>query len=52
LWQRGLQKGPISLSLQGVIFLITSFLPRLRFRFDRKSLGRLRMLIDASNRAE
>jgi len=26
-------------------------LPRLRFRFDRKSLGRLRMLIDAINRA-
>jgi uncharacterized protein (TIGR00730 family) len=25
-------------------------LPRLRFRFDRKSLGRLRMLIDAINR--
>src|SRR5262249_54775356 len=25
-------------------------LPRLRFRFDRKSLGRLRMLIDTINR--
>jgi uncharacterized protein (TIGR00730 family) len=25
-------------------------LPRLRFRFDRKSLGRLRMLVDAINR--
>jgi len=27
-------------------------LPRLRFRFDRKNLGRLRMLIDAINRAQ
>jgi uncharacterized protein (TIGR00730 family) len=27
-------------------------LPRLRFRFDRKNLGRLRMLINAINRAE
>src|SRR5262249_49948155 len=26
-------------------------LPRLRFRFDRKSLGRLRMLVDVINRA-
>jgi len=26
-------------------------LPRLRFRFDRKSLGRLRMLVDTINRA-
>ena len=25
-------------------------LPRLRFRFDRRSLGRLRMLIDTINR--
>jgi len=24
--------------------------PRLRFRFDRKSLGRLRQLVDAINR--
>jgi len=27
-------------------------LPRLRFRFDRRSLGRLRQLIDAINEAE
>jgi uncharacterized protein (TIGR00730 family) len=27
-------------------------LPRLRFRFDRKSLGRLRMLVDCINREE
>jgi hypothetical protein len=25
-------------------------LPRLRFRFDRRSLGRLRMLVDLINR--
>ena len=28
----------------------TADLPRLRFRFDRRSLGRLRLLIDAINR--